>query len=163
MVWRPAGLSVYLPLLIFPCTIKSRSSLLALAHLGGPGKRVVKYCIFSLLLHSCGSLKKFGTAKKIQKCKYGFFCWRCSLIYGIICFTKDTFGNCWSQIFYWVECCWWHPLTTSGQGNLATSNSAAAHGWFSGICQLAPVCTPNNARFPGPIRAHNPNSISIGW
>jgi len=26
------------PLLIFPCTIKSRSSLLALAHPGGPGK-----------------------------------------------------------------------------------------------------------------------------
>jgi len=29
-------------LLIFPCTIKSRSSLLAPAHPGGPGKRVVK-------------------------------------------------------------------------------------------------------------------------
>jgi len=27
---------------IFPCTIKSRSSLLAPAHLGGPGKRAVK-------------------------------------------------------------------------------------------------------------------------
>ena len=31
-----------LPLLIFPCTIKSRSSLLAPAQLGGPGKRAVK-------------------------------------------------------------------------------------------------------------------------
>ena len=31
-----------LALLIFPCTIKSRSSLLALAHPGGPGKRAVK-------------------------------------------------------------------------------------------------------------------------
>ena len=30
-----------LPLLIFPCTIKSRSSLLAPAHPGGPGKRAV--------------------------------------------------------------------------------------------------------------------------
>jgi len=39
MEWRPAGLSVCLPLLIFPCTIKSRSSLLAPAHLGGPGKK----------------------------------------------------------------------------------------------------------------------------
>jgi len=28
MEWRPAGCSVCLPLLIFPCTIKSRSSLL---------------------------------------------------------------------------------------------------------------------------------------
>jgi len=35
----PAGLSVSLPLLIFPCTIKSRSSLLAPAHPGGPGSR----------------------------------------------------------------------------------------------------------------------------
>jgi len=38
----PAGRSVCLPQLIFPCTIKSRSSLLALAHPGGPGKRAVK-------------------------------------------------------------------------------------------------------------------------
>jgi len=43
MEWRPAGWSVCLPLLIFPCTIKSRSSLLALAHLGGPGKRAIKW------------------------------------------------------------------------------------------------------------------------
>jgi len=33
---------VCLPLLIFPCTIKSRSSLLAPAHPGRPGKRAVK-------------------------------------------------------------------------------------------------------------------------
>jgi len=42
MEWRPAGWSVCLPLLIFPCTIKSRSSLLALAHPGSPGKRAIK-------------------------------------------------------------------------------------------------------------------------
>ena len=40
--WRPAGLSVCLPLLIFPCTIKSRSSFLAPAHPGSPGKRAIK-------------------------------------------------------------------------------------------------------------------------
>ena len=40
--WRPAGWSVFLSLLIFRCTIKSRSSLLAPAHPGGPGKRAVK-------------------------------------------------------------------------------------------------------------------------
>ena len=40
--WRPAGWSVCLPLLIFLCTIKSRSSLLAPAHPGGPGKMAVK-------------------------------------------------------------------------------------------------------------------------
>ena len=42
MEWRPAGLSVCLPLLIFPCTTGSRSSLLAPAHPCGPGKRAVK-------------------------------------------------------------------------------------------------------------------------
>jgi len=39
MEWRPAGWSVCLPLLISPCTIKSRSSLLALAHPDVPGKK----------------------------------------------------------------------------------------------------------------------------
>ena len=42
MEWRPAGWWVCLPLLIYPCTIKSRSSLLTPAHPGGPGKRAVK-------------------------------------------------------------------------------------------------------------------------
>ena len=42
MEWRRAGWSMCLPLLIFPCTMKSRSSLLAPAHPGSPGKRVVK-------------------------------------------------------------------------------------------------------------------------
>jgi len=42
MEWRPAGWSVCLPLLVCPCTIKSRSSLLALAHPGRPGKRAVR-------------------------------------------------------------------------------------------------------------------------
>ena len=43
MEWRPPGRSVCLPLLAFPSTIKSRSSLLAPAHLGRPGKRAVKW------------------------------------------------------------------------------------------------------------------------
>jgi len=42
MDWRPAGWSVCQPLLISPCTIKSRSSLLALAYPGSPSKRAVK-------------------------------------------------------------------------------------------------------------------------
>jgi len=40
--WRPARWSVCLPLLIFPCTIMSRS-FLALAHPGGPRKMAVKW------------------------------------------------------------------------------------------------------------------------
>jgi len=48
MEWCPAGWSVCLPLLIFPCTMKSRSSLLAPAHPDGPGKRAVKrlWCVW---------------------------------------------------------------------------------------------------------------------
>ena len=42
MEWRPAGWSVCLPLLISLCTIKSRSSLLAPAHPGDPGKKDCK-------------------------------------------------------------------------------------------------------------------------
>jgi len=47
MEWHPARWSVCLPLLIFSCTIKSRSSL-APADLGGPGKRAVKrlWCVW---------------------------------------------------------------------------------------------------------------------
>ena len=54
MEWRPAGWSVCLPLLIFPCTIKSRSSLLAPAYPDGPGKRAVKllWCWMPFLLPS---------------------------------------------------------------------------------------------------------------
>jgi len=54
MEWRPVGWSVCLPRLIFPCTIKPRSSLLAPAHPGGHGKRAVKRlcvcCYWSMLL-----------------------------------------------------------------------------------------------------------------
>jgi len=39
MEWHPAGWSVCLPPLIFPCTIKSRSSLLAPAHPVVPEKQ----------------------------------------------------------------------------------------------------------------------------
>jgi len=53
MEWRPARRSVCLPLLILPCTIKSRSSLLAPAHPDHPGKRALKglcVCVFALIL-----------------------------------------------------------------------------------------------------------------
>ena len=42
MEWHPAGWSVCVPLLISPCTVKSRSSLLASAHPGDPRKRALK-------------------------------------------------------------------------------------------------------------------------
>jgi len=61
MEWRPAGWSVCLLLLIFPCTIKYRSSLLAPADPGGPGKRAAKWlcvcvCVVLALLLPAPSL-----------------------------------------------------------------------------------------------------------
>jgi len=94
MEWRPSGLSVCLPLLIYPCTIKSRSSLLAPAHPGGPGKRAIKwlwwwwcFCITRLDEKSCqvsGNLpvvnmhftsKQFSV--KLQPCAHSKGYFRC--------------------------------------------------------------------------------------
>jgi len=64
MEWRPATWSVCLPLLIFPCTVKSRSSLLAPAHPGGPRKGAVKrlcVCVISQKYksQSCNELHQY--------------------------------------------------------------------------------------------------------
>jgi len=53
MEWRPAGLSVCLPLLIFPCSMKFGSSLLAPAHPGGPRKMAIKRLWF------CGYISRY--------------------------------------------------------------------------------------------------------
>ena len=62
MEWRPARWSVCLPLLISPCTIKSRSSLLAPAHPGGPGKRAVKRLW-------CGGVSDTTSTNHLQTCQ----------------------------------------------------------------------------------------------
>jgi len=63
MEWHPAGWSMCLPLLIFPCTTKSRSSLLAPTHPGDPGKRAVKGCGGgNQLLIATDSMKSSETA-----------------------------------------------------------------------------------------------------
>ena len=67
MEWSPAGWPVFLPLLIFPCPIKSRSSLLAPAHPGGPRKRARKWLC-------CGATLKI-TMSKWQHCKFDDFLW----------------------------------------------------------------------------------------
>jgi len=53
MELRPAGRSVCLPLLIFPCTIKTRGSFLVPAHPGGPRKTAVKqlWCVVWWISH----------------------------------------------------------------------------------------------------------------
>jgi len=59
---------VCLPLLIFPCTIKSRSSLLAPAHPDGPGKRAIKrlwlWCGAKALIREEGDLYLLHCDKK---------------------------------------------------------------------------------------------------
>jgi len=60
MEWSLAGWSVCLPPLIFPCAIKSRSSVVALAHPGGPGKRAIKrLCVCVCTQWVCVSLGRF--------------------------------------------------------------------------------------------------------
>jgi len=62
--WRPVRWSVCLPLLIFPCTIKSRSSLLAPANPGGPGKRAIKW----LWCGGCGVMNVCNRSKQTILC-----------------------------------------------------------------------------------------------
>jgi len=50
---------------------------------------------------------------------------------------------------------------TSGQSNMTTGHIPAAREWFSGLHQVAPVCTPPNTCFLGPTRVQIPNSMSI--
>jgi len=51
---------------------------------------------------------------------------------------------------------------TSGQSNLTQGCIAAAHGWFTGICQLGPMCTPPNTCFLGSMCVRNTNGTSTG-
>jgi len=66
MEWRLAGWSACLPLLIFPCTIKSRSSLLALADLGGLGKRAAKQLWYGVVIF-CAGLFAEGESRGVKR------------------------------------------------------------------------------------------------
>jgi len=72
MEWRPAGWSVCLPLLIFPCTIQSRSSLLA------PALKMYSLdYIFTFLSHShhCKALNSL-TCADVPLRNYSLTHWR---------------------------------------------------------------------------------------
>ena len=56
-----------LPLLIFPCTIKSRSSLLAPAHPGGPRKGPKMVVVALVVATYQAELAKGGTRETIYK------------------------------------------------------------------------------------------------
>jgi len=64
--------SVCLPLLIFRCTIKSRSSLLAPAHPGGPGKRAVKRCGAVVVTMHYNAFAAKGIANNVMQHKGSF-------------------------------------------------------------------------------------------
>jgi len=53
-------------------------------------------------------------------------------------------------------------IVTSGQSNLISGRITATHEWFSGICQVAPLCTPNLIMLPWPTRVQILNGILIG-
>jgi len=73
LYWRPARWSVCLPLLIFPCIIKSRSSLLAPAHPGGPGKRTVKRLWWWFVFCSLVVVGEYGGICSVTGMKSGLF------------------------------------------------------------------------------------------
>jgi len=62
--WHLAGSSVRLPLIIFPCTIKSRSFLLAPAHPDGPRKKGRKTVMVVVVMLPLSSLQ---TRFKLQR------------------------------------------------------------------------------------------------
>jgi len=53
-------------------------------------------------------------------------------------------------------------LLTSGHSNLTTGHVAAAHGRFSGIRQVAPMCTLTEYMLLWPTGVQIPNGISVG-
>jgi len=57
---------VCLPLLIFPCTMKSGSSLLAPAHPGGPGKRAIKRLWCGVVIF-CAGLFAEGESRGMKR------------------------------------------------------------------------------------------------
>jgi len=95
MEWRPSRWSVCLPLLIFPCTINSRSSLLALAHPGGPGKRAVKRLCCGVVLYA--NIQPLIRSKQVSK-------WRARVTWSWLVVVGAVSDDGWG----W----WWCPSVT---------------------------------------------------
>ena len=68
MEWRPAGWSLCPPLLIFPCAIKSRSSLLAPTHPCGPGKMGRKMAVVWYLEKGSDNLHSSSRQSSLLRC-----------------------------------------------------------------------------------------------
>jgi len=126
MEWRLAGQCVCL--CIFPCTIKSRSSLLAPAHPGGPGKTAVKrlwcgdymvlraYVCWQLLLCVLLVPSSFSSVffypcfdQNMKNIRTGLLLslFLLKLITGLCDFIKSYICNCRERIFcnFWTYLC----------------------------------------------------------
>ena len=128
MEWHPSRWSVCLPLLIFPCTIKSRSSLLAPAHPGGPGKRAVKrLCacvrasdnVESLQLRSLSSC---ASEERISR-RLSVPVLGCIVLYNhsqftLKCLTGRGCSYHWRRAFlhtrHYNDTLYWHPFNDGG-------------------------------------------------
>jgi len=111
MEWRPAGWSVCLPLLMFPCTIKSRSSTLAPAHpvpeKGSKTVVVVVWCIQQTTALTASSMKLSSLLS---------FTWRSSSF-----FTEDKSMLC------VITLCRLAPIIFGGSSSPVIITSALLH------------------------------------
>jgi len=113
MEWRPAGWSVCLPQLIFRCAIKSRSSLLAPAHPGGPGKRAVKrlwwwWCgvVKSRLHEQCSFIVLFRVILRATNNFHVVICPPLHQIQTMPMFTRNSSGDEIANITFFTTTSW---------------------------------------------------------
>ena len=99
MEWRTAWWSVCLPLLILPCTIKSRSFLLAPAHPGGPGKKARETIVVNKLhLHVYEWL-----CITLFSCYYEFLNIYLTLLFGNVFILKNVLFSVSSNMLHlWI-------------------------------------------------------------
>ena len=123
MEWRPSRWSVYLPLLIFPCTRKSRSFLLAPAHPGGPGKRAVKWlcvcvCVCNVRMivilkikhqirqPSSQHIKTLVTWRAVKKPQTPFYWFICAFNLCLCWGPLPAVRFVQAEILHCTTCCW---------------------------------------------------------
>jgi len=112
MEWRPAGWSVCLPLLIFPCTTKSKRSLLAPAHLIVV---VMVLCIsFNALtllvdcqkgLPTCKNKPKLLSWEQMEEENHGCEIFAPSVTVGSYCFHCLLMYRCIFSVFFTLRKC----------------------------------------------------------
>jgi len=165
---------VCLPLLIFPCTMKSRSSLLALAHLGGPRKRAVNSCgLTDLFICSSGTVS-------YHLDWFSRFCTACSRV--SLYFTMSNHFSPSKLPLHMGESvppsyvCFLRPTRVHNPNSISidsaifarlTADSPYTLQWATSPSPLKifPLHgrsgSPSNTWFLGPTRVYNPNGVSV--